>query len=135
MLSNKLINFILVSAIIASSKVSAAPAMQSSLCEVKAIVVQIKERVHQYRPESWRKNWGLPKSITYTDVTLNLGQISGASNCNKEFFNGRNFQLKKDSDKSKINVGDCILAKTQFSGDEFKIGQWLWDIRACESAQ
>ncbi len=110
---------------------TAAPAMASSQCELKAKVVSIQERTHTYSPESWRKSWGLSKSIIYFDITLDISQVLGGENCKIETFKSTKFQLKNDEDKSRIIPKKCIQAKTQFSGDEFKIGQWLWDIRDC----
>ncbi len=106
----------------------AAPAMTSPLCVVKANVLKIEQRERKYTPESWRKQWNLPKSITYTDVTLDIEKISG-DQCSKETLSKNVFQLKSNET---LKVGSCIIAKTQFSGDEFRIGQWLWDIKDCK---
>jgi hypothetical protein len=43
------------------------------------------------------------------------------------------YQLRNSKQSSKI--GKCIEAKSQFSGDEFYIGQWLFDIKEIEASK
>ena len=110
----------------------AAPAMQGSLCEIKAIVKKIETRKDDYsdRPKSWKEDWGISSPVVYNDITLKVlyskELVKGSDNC-KTFVATKKFQLKRKESKPKF--GDCILAQTKFSGDEFLIGQWLFKIK------
>lgn len=112
---------------------SAAPAMRSHVCEITAVVQKIEERKESYgKPESWRKAWGLPKFQKYTDVTLSIVSASlleeySMGECTPQKL-PEIFQLRGDVKSSKIPVGTCLKGKTQFSGDEFLIGHWLYDV-------
>jgi hypothetical protein len=115
----------------------AAPALNSSQCRVRGIVESIHTRSHKYEPESWRKEWGLPKERIYVDIKLSLNDVSsaevlGGSDCSLEHLQDKIFQLKSNQDQALITTGQCITALTQYSGDEFALGQWLWDIEPCQ---
>lgn len=112
------------------SRVYAAPAVPSPVCAVQGLVKKIETRKVDYKPESWRKSWGLAKARVYTDVTVKVLDAKGLNNkepyCDR-FLGLKTFQLQ---DKvTKIKVSKCISAKTQFSGDEFAIGQWLFNVQ------
>lgn len=124
------------------ANVYAAPAMTSHVCSVKAVVEKIEKREEKYEPESWRKAWGLPESQVYWDITLSVKDADlieehMTGDCTKEGLpkvfqlRDRNFigLLKKPA------VGSCINARTQFSGDEFSIGQWLDDIETLPTSE
>lgn len=105
----------------------AAPAMRSPLCIVTAKVEKIETRKEPYnKPESWRKAWGLPKAATYRDVHLKIFRAEFAkdeSGTCTTLLEKTKFQLRTGDREPK--PGECIQSKTQFSGDEFLIGQWL----------
>ncbi len=106
---------------------TAAPALTGPECAVIGTVGNIETRKHYYQPESWRVGWGLPEYRLYTDVTLHLTAAAGEG-CAMEAFQGKAFQLRVDQDAEKLETGLCLRALTQYSGDEFAIGQWLYDI-------
>ncbi len=117
---------------------SAAPAVTSNLCHIQGIITSINQRTHKYEPESWRKSWRLPKERIYIDIQLDIQNVSSEGKtsdqgCMTESLKDKVFQLKDNQDQKKIKKGQCIKAKTQFSGDEFSIGQWLWEIKLCNS--
>lgn len=116
------------------SSTLAAPAMKGPTCEITANVEQIQKRKEFYKDESWRKSWGLPKYIEYTDLTLSVISSKetekGFGSC-EEIAKKKIFQLR---DKEiELKAKDCIRAQTQFSGDEFSIGQWLFKISKIEN--
>ena len=108
----------------------AAPALTGPLCIVTGIVENTAERNVKYEPESWRLSWQLPEYRVYTDVTVNL---SSAGDCDAAQFESKPFQLRGDADQSLLTKGACIRAKTQYSGDEFALGQWLFDIEILDA--
>lgn len=117
--------------------VFSAPAMKSEVCLITGVVQSIENREHIYKPESWRKSWGLPKSITYIDIKMNLSEVVPkqkdleTTECTLELLSEKTFQLRSKEERSKLEKGSCFRATTQFSGDEFAIGQWVWDIESC----
>lgn len=117
----------------------AAPALAGPKCKIKGVVESVTSREHQYQPESWRKSWGLSKSIEYTDIKLKVQEsllVSGGfgNGCGIEELKKRDstFQLRSSENKDLLKSGKCIQAHTQFSGDEFAIGQWVFDVKPCE---
>lgn len=113
-----------------SHAVYAAPAMRSDVCKVVGSVEDVAVREELYEPESWRKAWGLPKSNDYTDITLRyvrseLVEKGDQGGCDQASL-PKVFQLRNDQKRPKI--GQCIEATAQFSGDEFSIGHWLYDV-------
>lgn len=124
-----------------SIEVSAAPATRSHVCEVVATVESIDVRKEGYdKPESWREAWGLPEFQIYTDVKLSVvaaslieEQAFAEGECTPQKL-PEIFQLRNDIKPSKIPVGTCLKGKTQFSGDEFVIGHWLFEVEVLESS-
>ena len=109
----------------------AAPAMRSDVCNIVGSVEKVEIREESYdKPESWRKAWGLPETQEYTDVTLRYvrgkllekGSMGGCDAASLPEV----FQLRDD--QKELTVGQCIEAQVQFSGDEFIIGHWLYDV-------
>lgn len=112
-----------------SISTQAAPAMRGPLCTITGIIEKIASREEVYKDDEWRKSWSLPKSKIYTDITIKVKSSTDDSVDNKrckQFYSKNVFQLRDD--KSKALKGNCIKAQTQFSGDEFSIGQWLFSI-------
>lgn len=112
---------------------SGAPALTSSLCLIKGTIATISERVEPYTPESWRISWGLPESRTYIDIKFKkIESTSPGPDCKVQELKKKTFQLRNLEDQKSLSVDDCIKAETQFSGDEFAMGQWVWNIRKCK---
>ena len=114
----------------------AAPAPPHKTCAIEGHIISVDER-EDMRDPSWAKSWGLDKKVTYTDINLKLQSVKLikselAGECTLEFFENKSFQLRPGQKDFHFSKGDCITAKTQFSGDEFLAGQWLWDIENCE---
>lgn len=106
----------------------AAPAPTGPICRITGIVEKLETRTRKYEPESWRKSWNLPKEKVYFDVSIKVSSVheleKGYEGCEK-LLSKRVFQLKEQKN---LKIGRCLRAKSQFSGDEFSIGQWLYDI-------
>ena len=105
----------------------AAPAAAAPECLVTGTVQSIEEREHVYEPRSWAESWGLPKSITYIDVSIDVSDVQrqdatmvGECDHTKGL---RVFQL--DNGVKKPEIGTCIKAVIHVSGDEFRIGNWI----------
>lgn len=114
----------------------AAPAPPHNTCKVMGDIISIEQRIVE-RDSSWVKAWGVDKKITYTDIELKLQSVKlitseMAGECTLDFFEDKSFQLRPEDTNFNFSAGDCVRAKTQFSGDEFLAGQWIWDFQACE---
>lgn len=125
----------LVSVLLIVRLASAAPALPSPQCLIEGTVTAIAEREHRY-DEALRKSWNLPESITYIDISIDVTQArlespAKGQNCDAAVLKKRPLQLKDPAERDKLKKGACIKALTQFSGDEFRIGQWLWRIEPC----
>ena len=117
-------------------KADAAPMPRGAECQIKAVIEEISKRKEPCSPKDWCRSWGLPDFDEYIDVTLNIGSSLLVAegdlenqNCEASIFEEKKFQLLDEKDFKVIKKGDCILAKTQSSGDEFRAGQWLYDIK------
>ena len=112
------------------SKAKAAPAVSSPVCVIKGLIKKIEKREVDYKPESWRKSWNLPKSREYVDVTIAVSTAKGlegkAPQCDS-LVGLKKFQLRDTT--VKISTSQCIVSQTQFSGDEFALGQWIFKIK------
>lgn len=113
-----------------------APAMNGALCFVEGQVRSLKKREQPYQDEQWRKAWGLPKVVIYWDIELEVKRAEqrepGMGSCTTEELSSETFQLRDEKELEKVVVGKCLQGLTQFSGDEFRIGQWLYDLSECE---
>ena len=122
------------------SPLSAAPAMTGPECQLLASVEQVEQREELYQPDSWRQAWGLPPAYTYTDIKLHVihshsvlttGDASIATHTCQNLLEQPTFQLRPGA--LTVHPGDCIHAQTQFSGDEFAMGQWLYAIQILDT--
>ena len=108
---------------------NAAPAMKSNVCEITALVEAIEVREEKRFVPLINKH----KTYKFTDVTLNIASATMLEEhmmgeCSPNAL-PKVFQLRSDHFFSKEpKTGQCLKAKTQFSGDEVVIGQWLYDI-------
>ena len=114
-------------ALMVSQSAQAAPTAAAPECLVTGTVQSIEEREHVYEPREWAESWNLPESITYIDVTILETSVigvdpaqTGECEVNEKL---RVFQLDNGVDRPAID--SCITAVTHFSGDEFRIGNWL----------
>jgi hypothetical protein len=110
----------------------AAPAQKSNICYLHGEVLKIEKRVvKRLQPKSWINSWGLENNQVYIDVTIKINDFkhdtSGFSNACRENLQNQVFQITKEN-RQLIKVGDFLEAKAKFSGDEFSIGTWLYDI-------
>ena len=129
-----------------SSQSHSAPALKGPLCLVRGEVERVEKRRHYYTPESWRKDWGLPRYTTYTDIYLRIVLIDSLST--HEFYfescveeaqrilgkDSHAYQLGTNNSSVRLflnplKVGTCIEGHTQRSGDEFRLGHWLNQIK------
>lgn len=125
---------VLLGVIALSLSASAAPAAPAPVCQIEGTVLSITEREVAYKDDSWRKSWNLPESITYTDVTINVTEeslVENAGNPEQEckahnLPEKRTYQLRDKN--TKLKEDQKIRAHTQYSGDEFAIGNWLYNI-------
>lgn len=118
-------------ALVAPSASQASIAVSSHVCEIKAAVDLVdirKEKV--LMPLMGPDKYQVRK---YTDVSLTL--IS--AKLVEEHFMGecsvetlpKIYQLRDDGlFQKKPKEGQCIKAKTQFSGADTIVGQWLYDV-------
>lgn len=119
--------------------VFAAPLPPSDVCIVEGVIETVGQREEPYTPESWRQSWGLPESRNYIDIELALERVSlheevdRDETCKFEALVEATFQLRSMDELHKLEAGKCVTGKTQYSGDEFAHGQWLWDIENCEN--
>lgn len=117
-----------------TANAEASPAAPAPVCQIVGIITNIKEREEPYQNDSWRKSMNLPKSITYTDVTIHVTEeslIESAGNPEHECTannlpDKRTYQLREK--EIKLEENQKIQAHTKFSGDEFAIGNWLYNI-------
>lgn len=107
----------------------AAPALPSPICLIRGQIEGLSTRVFEYDPVLL-KNSKLPVTHTYHDVSLKVLSSALAKDqqgdC-KKILTHQTFQLRNKQDQ--LKKGQCIEAHTQFSGDEFVIGQWLFEIK------
>lgn len=112
------------------SPIHAAPAMRGSVCQIKGIIKKVSKR------ENTRKNFGPMESKNYIDWELDLKNVTSVNksdmkSCTQDFFKNKIFQLRFDEHKNNYSASECIEALTQFSGDEYSHGQWVWNIKKC----
>lgn len=106
----------------------AAPALKSNICYLEGKIVSIQQRTVN-RDKGWANSWGVKPYVSYNDVTVEItkskNDSSGFSDACTETL--QTFQVR-DSEMNKVIFGSQIRAKAQYSGDEFMIGNWLFDI-------
>jgi hypothetical protein len=140
----KNIGFILVAGAVAlfvfcAQDSSAAPAMAHDTCVVTGTLESV-EKIKITRPndDSWLKSWGLSKNYSETSIKITPHAIEVLHDINMDKTSctlekaAEGYYLKHRSTLKLIpedyQEGDCITAKTNFSGDEFRIGNWIYDI-------
>ena len=127
---------------VGAASVKSAPALSSSICQLRGELIDISQRKVSQGPKEWRESWGLSEFREYTDIALKIIEVkkydesSPATDCSLDYFQknfqGKKFQIEPSEKKHRfLKKGTCLVAKTQFSGDEFAIGQWIWDIKEC----
>ncbi len=108
--------FLIVISILFSSASSAPP---SPTCALKGKVEKIETRKTMVDNSSVR-----PTEKNYEDVTIKVSTIDGPCN---QLMGSKVFQLRDKNERP--TIGKCIAAKTQYSGDEFALGQWVFEIK------
>lgn len=122
----------------------AAPAPPTPYCQITGKIIKIEKRKEAYQDEAWRENMGLPKFMTYTDVTVLLEtkkpfNLQDAEYSNEFLKKECHFEKAKeevfqnaDGNLSDKWIGLKIWAVTHRGGDEFSYGNWL--IRAINAS-
>ncbi|MBV6633521.1 MAG: hypothetical protein KI792_10890 [Alphaproteobacteria bacterium] len=115
----------------------AAPAQAHEECAVTGVVQDVSVRTVE-RDKEWAKSWGIAGSIDYVDVTMAVSEsveqgAGGINNC-ADKLGDHTFQLREGSAWyfRLRNDGKCLKAMSQVSGDEFGIGDYLYDIEVLE---
>lgn len=117
----------------------ASPTMAHDTCVVVGTVNSIEKiKITRPRDETWLKSWRLSK--TYSEIAIKITP-STIDVFNDMAFDKTSCTLEKAAEgyylqhratlkfiPADYKVGDCITAKTNFSGDEFRIGNWIYDI-------
>ena len=109
-----------------------APALKSNICSLFGEVISIEERIQDRgKPDSWIESWGLEKYEKYTDVTINITSFSHDSSGYGDACKGDGLQVFQVNNENlmHLSLGSRVEAKAIFSGDEFLIGTWIYDIR------
>lgn len=125
----RIIQFV-VAAALSGTPALAAPAQTGKTCLIRGEVIGVSER-EVARHRSWAKSWGIPRTTRYTDLTIRPIEIAHLQDgfdpsCSGEV---QTFQL---GEGAAPEVGACISATAKFSGDEFRIGTWLTEIRPAD---
>lgn len=109
----------------------AAPAMTGKTCLIRGEVTETSQR-EVTRHAGWARSWGIPRKTRYTDVTIRPLEVSHLEDGIDPSCTGRTQTFQVDGAPPK--VGACVSATARFSGDEFRIGTWLTEIRpaACD---
>jgi hypothetical protein len=116
-----------VAAALSGTPLLAAPAQERQTCLIRGEVVAVSEREVARDPD-WADAWGVPRTTRYTDVTIRPFEVSHLQDgfdpsCSGEV---QAFQL---GEGAAPEAGACVSATARFSGDEFRIGTWLTEIR------
>ncbi|MEM6902880.1 MAG: hypothetical protein AAF556_06555 [Pseudomonadota bacterium] len=118
---------------------AAAPAMQHETCAIIGMVQEVSIRTED-RDKEWASSWGIADSIDYVDVTMavrtSMEQGTGGFNNCPDKLGTHTFQLREgtaDAFRSKFG-GKCLEAMSRFGGDEFSIGDYLFDITEVDAA-
>lgn len=132
-----------------SSTSHATQAMAAPECMVQGHVMSQNVRFEE-KDVGFARSWGIPQTVEYQDVTVKLSENKYSGEAQKELaqvseeyphFHCENtgrelvYQLRHDDSfkkgaiKPSDLVGNCISALSHFSGDEFVIGNWLYDIK------
>ncbi len=115
-----------------SLQVEAAPAMPRDACRIEGKIVSMKERPQMIEA---RKNFGESGEYTYVDIDVvvksrALFEKMGLPNDNAcapiKAPKVITYQLR--ADQKRPAVGQKIRALTRFGGDEFSIGDWIYEI-------
>ena len=121
------------------SGTNAAPAMKHAECVIVGTLMKTEERVEERDPD-WAASWGLPPSVTYLDATIRLTRSDmnlddGYNNC-ADKTGEQIFQIRDDWQDwyRTIEPGTCLQSRSRFGGDEFSIGDWLFDSAQIEAA-
>ena len=109
----------------------AAPALKSNICILSGEVISIEKRIQDRgKTDSWIESWGLSKYEEYNDVAINIDSFSHDNSGFGYACKGNGIHIFQISDENLkyISVGSRLNAKAIFSGDEFSIGTWLFEI-------
>ncbi len=113
---------------------SAAPLPPSDTCRITGVLKAAAVRTEQ-RNKSWAASWGLASSITYLDLDVDVAESvlvedTGMASCPAKV-GRRVFQLRDDNQRRATRelIGTCIEAMSKLTGDEFRAGDYLWDIK------
>ena len=103
----------------------AAPALTGQTCLIRGEVLDVSAREVARDPD-WARSFGVPETVTYTDVTVRPMEVSHLEDGFSPSCTGgaQTFQVEGDAPR----VGACLRASAIFSGDEFRIGTWLTGI-------
>jgi hypothetical protein len=113
----------------APAAASAAPAVSGPICRLEGRVLSVEERV-VVRDADWAASWAIAPATSYTDVKVAVLRFNDTNDC-MAFPDV--FQLAPG--ETAPTQGACIAARSAFSGDEFRIGTWLSDIREIDCDQ
>ena len=135
-----------VTALHGSNPAAAAPAMAHDKCRVTGTITTMEKiEIQRTQPDSWLDDWGLPRKYSETKINLDILSIETVedqpmdkTSCTLEKA-AEGYYLKGNSTQKRFfadfDIGDCITAETNFSGDEFRIGNWIYDIKTLPAEQ
>jgi len=103
----------------------AAPALTGKTCLIRGEVLEVAER-EVTRETGWARSWGVPETISYTDVTMRPTEVSHLEDGFSPSCTGETQTFQVDGEPPRVGV--CVRASAVFSGDEFRIGTWLTGI-------
>lgn len=127
---------------VAATPLHAAPSMAHDTCRVigKVTSVETKE-FKRNMPRSWLDDWKLSNSYTETVIKLDISTIEilkdigyDKDSCTLEKA-AEGYYLRDKKFFKGFGAGDCISAETNFSGDEFRIGNWIYNIETLPADQ
>ena len=121
------VTFFFVLGVLAGTPVLAAPAQERQTCLIRGEVVAVSDREVRRDPD-WADTWGVPRTTLYTDVTIRPFEVSHLDDGVGPSCTGEE-QAFPLNEGAAPGIGACVSAIARFSGDEFRIGTWLTEIR------
>lgn len=109
----------------AALRAQASPAAPQDICQIKGVVVSVNKRHEQ----------AMGNDVIYTDIEINVErrklyqaeQDNSSTTCaDVEKPTVMTYQLKSEHERPE--AGARIQALTNFAGDEFRAGNWLYQI-------